>query len=386
MSLVASMALLLACVHWLAEVREIIQYRSVQGVVVSWREPTLYPVPSEGEITYSYEYEGRYYVGHYPRPRDPIICQPQATTELPHLTDRPIYLLVNEEQPEVSLVELRINPLWAVIVILLLPLALEKVIWQPFSRPRAQYNSGGCALARRASLGSVYLSHAILAMTALVLLGIIGWISSELLPWSDRHGNRIVLWTIFFFAGAIPALSRTWLLKHPQHISRADGRISRLHYVRTKMLARFGLIVIAASWIAVVCDYLFVPQKGRGVNYERADGRIIVSEYNPRRVRGERQRLVYEYEVNGYSYQGDRVSFCGGGTTRGDVEKYPRGATVVVYFDPHDPIHCALTGGDKDCASNNNAISLCVLLTVGYIAVRYALTRNRRLRSLEGVH
>ena len=61
------------------------------------------------------------------------------------------------------------------------------------------------------------------------------------------------------------------------------------------------------------------------------------------------ERIRYDYEVNGRHYVGRRVSWrVGRGTSTADAtaqelaERYPPGADVTVYYDPHRPATAVL--------------------------------------------
>ena len=67
------------------------------------------------------------------------------------------------------------------------------------------------------------------------------------------------------------------------------------------------------------------------------------------RSRSEYPVVVYQYEVNGKSYQGQRIkagdkfmSIRISGETQATVARYPVGSRVTVYYDPNNPSESAL--------------------------------------------
>ena len=77
------------------------------------------------------------------------------------------------------------------------------------------------------------------------------------------------------------------------------------------------------------------------VSPERADGEYNLEEF---------PMIVYEYEVNGIKYISNRVRVQDkSGPTMGGIlysnpllKRYPKGATVTVYYNPQDPRESAL--------------------------------------------
>ena len=59
--------------------------------------------------------------------------------------------------------------------------------------------------------------------------------------------------------------------------------------------------------------------------------------------RSEHPLVFYAYQVNGEVFQGQRVRRVRNGLHAANiVDRYPAGASVVVYYDPADPRNCAL--------------------------------------------
>ena len=60
--------------------------------------------------------------------------------------------------------------------------------------------------------------------------------------------------------------------------------------------------------------------------------------------------IVYQYQVNGMDYAGDRISFSGGSSSNRTrayriTNQYPEGAEVAVHYDPEDPQESVLQPG-----------------------------------------
>jgi len=86
-----------------------------------------------------------------------------------------------------------------------------------------------------------------------------------------------------------------------------------------------------------------LQQAGESADWKSAYGLIIESrvvvtqsrDSGGRLVTSRSEKIIYEFELDGKMYQGNKVRF--GFTFLADLEKYPRGAEVLVYYDPRDP-------------------------------------------------
>lgn len=87
-------------------------------------------------------------------------------------------------------------------------------------------------------------------------------------------------------------------------------------------------------------------------SWPSTSGAVLSSSVQVRRTnksRSEYPVVVYQYEVNGQSYQGQRVkasdkfmSIRLAGETQATVARYPIGSRVTVYYDPANPSESAL--------------------------------------------
>ena len=121
-------------------------------------------------------------------------------------------------------------------------------------------------------------------------------------------------------------------------------------------LMRFGFSRIF-PWSFILMGAVPLGIGIRGVVLARAStdwphtvGRVVSStlEYDDERTAY--SRILYEFDLNGTRFQGDRVHY-GGYRSRGDsyalnlVKQYPEGREVAVYYQPEDPEACLLEPG-----------------------------------------
>lgn len=118
------------------------------------------------------------------------------------------------------------------------------------------------------------------------------------------------------------------------------------------------LTPVAIVMYGIVGALLLWQFGGQAVNYlgsmgwEQASGTIIFSEVESAwDTTGERYlaRVVYTYEIDGETYQGDQLDLRAPTyvRSRDDAEQilapYPIGASVTLYVDPSDPSRTVLT-------------------------------------------
>ena len=87
-------------------------------------------------------------------------------------------------------------------------------------------------------------------------------------------------------------------------------------------------------------------------SWPSTSGVVLSSSVQVRRTnksRSEYPVVVYQYEVNGQSYQGQRIkasdkfmSIRISGEAQATVARYPAGSRVTVYYDPNNPSESAL--------------------------------------------
>ncbi|MBK8575895.1 MAG: DUF3592 domain-containing protein [Elusimicrobia bacterium] len=102
-----------------------------------------------------------------------------------------------------------------------------------------------------------------------------------------------------------------------------------------------GLVVYISTGLWLSCR-----NGHRSADWSTTVGQItesrLVSEVDLYRV-----EIRYTYEVAGKSYMGERVSSLGVFVDPGLVEKYPKGKTVTVTYNPSDPSKAVLEPGTK---------------------------------------
>lgn len=109
----------------------------------------------------------------------------------------------------------------------------------------------------------------------------------------------------------------------------------------------FGLLVGNVAWIGAVRD-LVRGRASRG--WPKVAGEIVSSERDTD-AEGYGVRIAYRYEVDGRSFQGDRlrfgfVDFDRSSSQRAAVERYAPGSRVEVAVHPSDPKLATLETGN----------------------------------------
>jgi hypothetical protein len=118
----------------------------------------------------------------------------------------------------------------------------------------------------------------------------------------------------------------------------------------------------------------------------QASGRIVSSKLDVKRHRfeGEAERVenvpavAYEFMAGGRKVIGSRIGIgddAGGANTEATLKRYPRGATVTVYYDPDDPTQCVLErSGPAGLTARGCLGALAALAAVGvavYVFIAY---------------
>jgi hypothetical protein len=144
-----------------------------------------------------------------------------------------------------------------------------------------------------------------------------------------------------------------------------------------------GIVAIPLVIVALVFIYLALRgsrQAGVSKNWPATTGKIIASGIEPRRSHsgsgGTSTTYVpvvqYQYMIDGRTYMGNRITFgnqVGYGWTnmaQKQVDQYPPGANVAVFYDPNDPGMAVLerTGGASTKIYWGIAILMLVILAV----------------------
>lgn len=118
-----------------------------------------------------------------------------------------------------------------------------------------------------------------------------------------------------------------------------------------------GLVTTIIVAVAVGSHYWEVS---RASHWVMAPGKILRSEMTSerRRLGNDEEKIEnapaieYEFETPGGTVRGSRIDLSGdsgGDNSLATLERYPKGATVTVFYDPDDPANCTLErGGTKD--------------------------------------
>ena len=121
-------------------------------------------------------------------------------------------------------------------------------------------------------------------------------------------------------------------------------------------------IIVAVPFFIIALVFVYLALRGRGQanrairDWQTTNGRVLFSDIQARRSRSGSGHttsyypvVVYEYQVGGHGYQGQRLSFgneigWGGftGVAQKKVDQYPPGSVVPVYYNPENPNEAVL--------------------------------------------
>ncbi|MCX7981749.1 MAG: DUF3592 domain-containing protein [Syntrophales bacterium] len=116
------------------------------------------------------------------------------------------------------------------------------------------------------------------------------------------------------------------------------------------------LVFLFAGIVICLKGYFDIYEALSSFQWPFSPGRIISSEIQTSKETGEAPsyyaHILYEYEVGGKRYQGDRVYFgeygSGSMTSAKElVERYPVGKSVVVYYNAKQPERAVLERGAR---------------------------------------
>jgi len=139
-----------------------------------------------------------------------------------------------------------------------------------------------------------------------------------------------------------------------------------------------GLVILLALAVALVAIGSTYWELRQAASWSQAPGRIVRSEMVAERQRsgGDAEKIVnapaieYEFEAGGRTIRGSRISIgddSGGEYSEATLARYPKGATVTVFYDPDDPRNCVLERAapkDLTLAGCLAALGLLALLCV----------------------
>jgi len=160
-----------------------------------------------------------------------------------------------------------------------------------------------------------------------------------------------------------------------------------------RFLQSIGCITPAAIVIYGIVGVLFLAQFGdpvlnyvRSLEWEQVSGTIISSQVDDEwDTTGDRYigRVVYTYEVNGMTYEGDQINLSGPTYvgTRADAERlllpYPVGASVTPYVDPNDPTRAVLDRNLAGATWGIVGVGIAFLLLSIGLGTRHLASRKR---------
>jgi len=123
-----------------------------------------------------------------------------------------------------------------------------------------------------------------------------------------------------------------------------------------------GLIALPFVSLIVLAVLSKVIDLRRASSWTQTTGRVLSSTIEVRRHRfaGEAETVEnvpaveYEFSAGGRSYRGSRIGIgddSGGANTEATLARYPKGASVTVFYDPEDPRNCVLERGGPFAAA-----------------------------------
>ncbi len=95
--------------------------------------------------------------------------------------------------------------------------------------------------------------------------------------------------------------------------------------------------------------------------------------------------INYRYTVAGREYENNLYSFVKRGWFKGDLEKFPLGREVVVYYDPTDPTVSVLSRGNEDPAYYVMLFLIAPGLLLWVVALSVGIFQDRRLAAASKV-
>jgi hypothetical protein len=128
----------------------------------------------------------------------------------------------------------------------------------------------------------------------------------------------------------------------------------------------FPWILILAGALLTCYGGIILFQANQSKSWLAAQGVITDSSVESHGKSSYGAKVVYDYTVNEKSFSGRRVAFGSYNISRSGaqniVNRYPKGKTVSVYYDPNNPQACVLEAGVKGQAWVWPGIGLIVVL------------------------
>jgi len=116
----------------------------------------------------------------------------------------------------------------------------------------------------------------------------------------------------------------------------------------------FALFIGGGLFIIVMAILQYLKSKKAATEWQTVQGVVQDSELSIRHARSSRgtsstqyqPKVTYQYQVNGQSISNDSIAFGDGNMPRKKAEEklaeYPKGAMVMVHYDPNDPAKSVL--------------------------------------------
>jgi len=126
-----------------------------------------------------------------------------------------------------------------------------------------------------------------------------------------------------------------------------------LYLIVSAILQKSRAKKAASEWLTVQG---LVEDSQMSIRHARSSSGTSSTQYRP--------KVTYQYQVNGQSISNDSIAFGDGNMPRKKAEEklaqYPKGAMVMVHYDPADPAKAVLETESKNFVTN---------LVIGIIAL-----------------
>jgi len=158
-------------------------------------------------------------------------------------------------------------------------------------------------------------------------------------------------------------------------------------------------VAVAIVLVVVILVASKLREARQAARWPETAGRITASRLDARRDHHmDRATSVtdvpvveYEFTVGGRRYRGSRIGIgedSGGANSQATLQRYPVGATVVVFYDPANPQHCVLerempAGIGRGCAGLL-AVAVAVVLGAYELVSRGSVLLEERLQNGQG--
>ena len=91
----------------------------------------------------------------------------------------------------------------------------------------------------------------------------------------------------------------------------------------------------------------------------------------PGKGRGAHPEIHYQFQVEGQSYEGDKLDF-GGHNNYGEnpqpfIAQYPTGTAIKIYYDPKNPNHSVLFPENNAATLNLILALICWVFSLGFL-------------------